>query len=174
MSLVLSEAIQVLSRTPATLRALLAGLDDEWLTADEGPDTFSPRDVVGHLISGEETDWMPRLRIILDHGPSRPFTPFDRFGFKEKYGRMPIDGLLGRFADLREENLRQLRALALSPTQLELPGTHPELGPVTLSQLLATWVGHDLNHVAQIVRVMAHRYRDAVGPWRAYLRILNQ
>ena len=173
MTIELSEALQVLSRTPATLRALLAGLDDEWLAADEGPDTFSPRDVVGHLIYGEETDWMPRLRIILEHGPSRPFTPFDRFGFKEKYGRMGIDGLLGRFAELREENLRQLRALALTPMQLELPGTHPELGPVTLSQLLATWVGHDLNHVGQVVRVMAHRYRDAVGPWRAYLRILQ-
>ena len=173
MTIELSEALQVLSRTPATLRALLAGLDDEWLAADEGPDTFSPRDVVGHLIYGEETDWMPRLRIILEHGPSRPFTPFDRFGFKEKYGHMAIDGLLGRFAELREENLRQLRALALTPMQLELPGTHPELGPVTLSQLLATWVGHDLNHVGQVVRVMAHRYRDAVGPWRAYLRILQ-
>jgi hypothetical protein len=173
MSIMLPEAIQVLSRTPATVRALLAGLGDEWLTADEGPDTFSPRDVVGHLISGEETDWMPRLRIILDHGPSRPFTPFDRFGFKEKYGRMPIDGLLDRFAELREENLRQLRALTLTPAQMPLPGTHPELGPVTLSQLLATWVAHDLNHVWQIVRVMAHRYQDAVGPWRAYLRILQ-
>jgi hypothetical protein len=173
MPIELSEAVQVLSRTPATLRALLAGLDDEWLTADEGPDTFSPRDVVGHLISGEETDWMPRLRIILDHGPSRPFTPFDRFGFKEKYGRLPIDGLLVRFADLREANLDQLRALALTPAQLELRGTHPELGPVTLSQLLATWVDHDLNHIWQIVRVMAGRYRDAVGPWRAYLRILQ-
>lgn len=173
MSLVLPEAIQVLSRTPSTLRALLAGLDDEWLTADEGPETFSPRDVVGHLIWGEETDWMPRVRIILDHGPSRPFTPFDRFGFMEKYGRMPTEGLLGRFAELREENLHQLRSLGLTPAQLKLPGTHPELGPVTLSQLLATWVGHDLNHVGQIVRVMAHRYEDAVGPWRAYLKILQ-
>jgi len=173
MSIVLSEAVQVLSRTPATLRALLAGLDDPWLAADEGPDTFAPRDVVGHLIHGEETDWMPRVRIILEHGASRPFTPFDRFGFKEKYGRMPIDGLLARFAELREESLRQLRALALTPAQLERPGTHPELGPVTLSQLLATWVGHDLTHLSQIARVMAHRYQDAVGPWRAYLRILQ-
>ena len=173
MSFVLSEAVQVLRRTPATLRSLLSGLDDAWLTADEGPSTFSPRDVVGHLIWGEETDWMPRLRIILEHGPSRPFTPFDRFGFKEKYGRMPIDGLIARFAELREENLGQLEALALTPAQLELPGRHPELGPVTLAQLLATWVDHDLNHVWQVVRVMAHRCDEAVGPWRAYLKILQ-
>jgi hypothetical protein len=173
MTFELSEAVQVLSRTPATVRALLAGLDNEWLTADEGPSTFSPRDVVGHLISAEETDWMPRLRIILEHGPRRPFTPFDRFEFKEKYGGVPVAGLLERFAEVREENLRQLRALGLTPAQMALPGMHPELGAVSLSQLLATWVAHDLNHIGQIVRVMAHRYQDAVGPWRAYLRILQ-
>jgi DinB superfamily len=173
MSFVLSEAVHVLERTPATLRSLLSGLDDAWLTADEGPDTFSPRDVVGHLIWGEETDWMPRLRIILEHGPKRPFTPFDRFGFKKEYGRMPIDGLLDRFAERRAESLRELNALALTPAQLRLPGRHPELGPVTLSQLLATWVVHDLNHVWQVERVMSRRYETAVGPWRAYLRILQ-
>jgi len=173
MSIALSEAVQVLSRTPATLRALLSGLGDEWLAADEGPETFTPRDVIGHLIHGEETDWIPRLRIILESGESRPFTPFDRFGFKEKYGRRPIDELLRRFAELREDNLRQLGALRLAPEQLALRGTHPELGTVTLSQLLATWVAHDLTHVSQVVRVMAKRYQDAVGPWRAYLRILG-
>ena len=173
MSVLLSEAIPVLRRTPATLRALLSGLGDEWLDADEGPDTFTPRDVIGHLISGEETDWIPRLRIILEHGEGRPFTPFDRFGFRQKYGRRPIDELLDRFATLREENLRRLEELRLAPAQMELRGTHPELGTVTLSQLLATWVGHDLTHVSQVVRVMANRYQQAVGPWRAYLRVLR-
>jgi hypothetical protein len=173
MSIAVSEAIQVLRRTPATLRALLSGLGDEWLAADEGPDTFTPRDVIGHLIYGEETDWIPRLRIILDHGERRPFTPFDRFGFKEKYGRRSIDVLLRRFAELREDSLGQLEALHLTPAQMELRGTHPELGTVTLSQLIATWVGHDLTHVSQVARVMAKRYQGAVGPWRAYLRILQ-
>ena len=173
MSIAVSEAVQVLRRTPAALGALLSGLDDEWLGADEGPDTFTPRDVIGHLILGEETDWIPRLRIILESGERRPFTPFDRFGFKQKYGHLPIDELLRLFADLREDNLRQLEALRLTPAQMELRGTHPELGTVTLAQLVATWVGHDLTHVSQVVRVMAGRYRDAVGPWRAYLRIMQ-
>jgi DinB superfamily len=173
MTIVLSEAVPVLRRTPATLRALLSGLGAEWLDADEGPDTFTPRDVIGHLISGEETDWIPRLRIILESGERRPFTPFDRFGFRPKYGHLTIDALLDRFATLREDNLRQLEELRLTPAQMELRGTHPELGTVTLSQLLATWVGHDLTHVSQVVRVMAKRYEQAVGPWRAYLRILQ-
>ncbi len=173
MTIVLSEAIPILRRTPATLRALLSGLGTEWLEADEGPDTFTPRDVIGHLISGEETDWIPRLRIILESGERRPFTPFDRFGFRQQYGRLAIDELLDRFSTLREENVRQLEDLRLTPAQMELRGTHPELGTVTLSQLLATWVGHDLTHVSQVVRVMAKRYEQAVGPWRAYLRILQ-
>jgi hypothetical protein len=173
MSIAVSEAIQVLRRTPATLRALLSGLGEEWLAADEGPETFTPRDVIGHLILGAETDWMPRLRLILDSGERRPFTPFDRFGFRQRYGRLPIDELLRRFSELREENLRRLEALRLTPAQMDLRGTHPELGTVTLSQLLATWVGHDLTHVSQVVRVMARRYQEAVGPWRAYLRIMQ-
>jgi uncharacterized damage-inducible protein DinB len=173
MSPVVSEAVQVLSRTPATLRALLTGLGEEWVEADEGPETFTPRDVLGHLIYGEETDWIPRLRIILESGEKRSFTPFDRFGFRAQYGRAPVDELLRRFAELREANLRELAALDLRPPQLALRGTHPELGMVTLSQLLATWVAHDLTHVGQVVRVMAKRYEDTVGPWRAYLRILQ-
>jgi DinB family protein len=173
MTFVLSEAVQVLSRTPATLRALLTGLGEEWVEADEGPETFTPRAVLGHLIYGEETDWIPRLRIILESGEKRPFTPFDRLGFRAQYGRAPVDELLRRFAELREANLRELAALDLRPPQLALRGTHPELGMVTLSQLLATWVAHDLTHVAQVVRVMAKRYEDTVGPWRAYLRILQ-
>lgn len=170
----LDEAIAVLQRTPPTLAALLNGLPPSWLEAREGPDTFSPTDVVGHLIFGEETDWIPRLRIILADGESRPFTPFDRFGFRAKYAGWPIDPLLGRFAQLRQENLGILRDLRLGEAQLRLTGTHPALGRVTLSALLAAWVVHDLGHVRQIVRVMARQYTSAVGPWREYMPILDR
>jgi len=173
MSLELREVTEVLSRTPATLRSMLAGLGDPWLDANEGPETFSPRDVVGHLIFGEETDWIPRVRIVLEHGPGRAFTPFDRFGFRQRYGGRPIADLLDVFERLRRENLRTLQDLTLGPTDLERPGLHPELGPVTLGQLLATWVVHDLNHLVQIERVMARRYGGEVGPWTPYLRILQ-
>jgi hypothetical protein len=173
MAVTPGEAIEVLVRTPATLRALLAGLSEAWLEVDEGPDTFNPREVVGHMLYGEETDWIPRLRIILEHGESRPFTPFDRFGFRSEYEGMGVEELLNRFAELREANLRELRACNLTPELLERRGTHPDFGPVTASQLLATWVAHDLTHVTQIARVMARRYETAVGPWRAYLRILQ-
>jgi hypothetical protein len=173
MSVDLREVTDVLSRTPATLRSSLAGVADPWLDANEGTETFSPRDVVGHLIFGEETDWIPRVRIILEHGPARPFTPFDRFGFRERYGGRPIAELLDVFDRLRRENLRTLQDLALGPADLERPGLHPELGPVTLGQLLATWVVHDLNHLVQIERVMAKRYAAEVGPWTPYLRILQ-
>jgi hypothetical protein len=141
--------------------------------ADEGPETFSPRDVLGHLIFGEETDWIPRMRLILEHGDGRPFVPFDRFGFRPRYGGRPMEELLEAFEGLRRENLRTLDSFGLAARDLARPGLHPELGPVTLGQLLATWVAHDLNHVGQITRVMANRYRQEVGPWRAYLRILS-
>ena len=167
------EIVEVLERTPATLRSLLGGLSDPWLIDDEGPETFSPRDVVGHLAFGEETDWIPRVRIILEHGEARPFDRFDRFGFR-KYGAMPIGELLERFSSLRRGNLDQLASLALTSDQLERRGTHPELGPVTLGQLLSTWAVHDLNHVGQVVRVMARRYEGAVGPWTPYLGILRR
>ena len=130
-------------------------------------------DVVGHLIFGEETDWVPRLRLILEHGPDRPFTPFDRFGFRSRHGDPPLRERLDLFERLREENLRTLDGFRLSAADLDRPGRHPELGPVTLGQLLATWVAHDLNHLGQVVRVMAKRYGAEVGPWRAYLRILS-
>jgi hypothetical protein len=172
LTLELAEAVDVLSRTPGALRGLLGGASDAWLDTREGPDTFSPRDVVGHLIFGEETDWIPRLRIVLEHGPARPFEPFDRFGFRERYAARPIGELIDRFAALRAENLRTLDLLRLGPADLLRPGRHPELGAVTLGQLLATWTVHDLNHLAQIARVMARRYAEDVGPWRAYLRIL--
>ena len=154
--------------------SLLEGLSEPWLHSNEGPETFSPFDVVGHLIHGEETDWIPRTRIILEHGESRPFTPFDRFAFYEKSkGRSPGD-LLATFQTLRERNIEVLKGLDLTPEQLDLKGTHPQLGQVTLRQLLATWATHDLGHLGQIVRVMAGQYSSEVGPWREFLAILKR
>ena len=173
MEITLEDARRFLARTPEILRAMTAHLPDTWLDVNEGPDTFSTRDVLGHLISGEEHDWLPRMRIILEHGESRPFTPFDRFGFREKYGRMTVGALLNRFAAAREASLADLDALSLSPTDLERTGTHPSFGRVTLSQLLATWVAHDFTHLSQISRVTAKQYKEAVGPWIAYLRVVR-
>jgi len=170
----LEEALEILERTPNTLQALMQGLADPWLRATEGPDSFSPLDVLGHLVYGEETDWVPRLRIILDHGEARPFTPFDRLGFRAKYADWPARRLLELFARLRQENLAVVRSLQLDHAALQRGGTHPALGRVTLRQLLASWVVHDLGHIRQIVRVMARRYSDAVGPWREYLTILDR
>jgi hypothetical protein len=174
MELSLPEITAVLTRTPATLRALLEGLPDPWLEANEGPDTFSPRDVLGHLIDGEKTDWVPRIRRILEAGESRPFEPFDRFAFRATIGTTPTSALLAELESLRATNLAFLKGLSLTPPQLKLKGTHPALGPVTLGQLLATWAVHDLNHIGQVVRVMSKRYGEAVGPWKAYLGILNR
>ena len=173
MAFSLDEGITVLSRTPAVLEALLSDLPEPLLHSREGEGTFSPLDVLGHLIHGEKTDWIPRARIILEFGESKSFEPFDRRGH-ESYaaGRSPAD-LLAEFAALRAANLEALRRLQLSPGQLEATGTHPDLGRVTLSQLLATWVTHDLGHISQIVRVLARRNTAAVGPWRAYLSILG-
>ena len=171
--LVIGEAIAVLGRTPAALDALLRGLPDGWIIAHEGGQTWSPFDVVGHLIHGEQTDWMPRLRIILEHGESRPFEKFDRLAqFNASAGRT-LPELLDEFAGLRRHNLADLAALRLSDADLDRRGRHPELGVVTALQLLATWVAHDLDHVVQIARVMAGLYSDEVGPWRAYLRIIS-
>ncbi len=170
----LAEGIAVLERTPLTFRALLDGLPESWISANEGPDTFSPFDNVGHLIHGERTDWIPRARIILAAGIDRRFTPYDRFAqVRESEGKSLIE-LLNEFSRLRADNLATLRNWNLSDRELALEGEHPELGRVTLRQLLATWVAHDLGHVAQTTRVMAKRYRDAVGPWRAYLPILDR
>jgi hypothetical protein len=172
-SFAVEEAAAILARTPAALDALLRGLPDGWITSNEGGETWSPFDVIGHLIHGERTDWMPRVRIILEHGESRPFDKFDRFAqFAASDGR-GLGSLLDEFAMLRQENLRQLSALALSDADLEKRGRHPELGVVTLRQLLATWVAHDLDHVVQISRVLARQYSDEVGPWRAFLRIIS-
>lgn len=169
----LDHAIDILRRTPATLRLLLQDLPGEWLHANEGPETWSPFDVMGHLIHGEKTDWIPRARIILQHGDTRAFEPFDRFAMFEESQGKSLDELLVEFERLRSENLQQLEELNVTPELLAKRGRHPELGEVTLSQLLSTWVVHDLGHLAQIVRVMSSQYGEAVGPWRAYLPILS-
>lgn len=174
MTFHLTDAIPVLERTPATFRALLAGLPDAWIAANEGPDTFSPFDNVGHLIHGERTDWIPRARIILAQGDNRRFDPYDRFAqVRESQGKRLAE-LLDEFAQLRNDNLATLRGWRLTEREMALEGEHPELGTVTLRQLLATWVAHDLGHIAQTSRVMAKRYREAVGPWRAYLPVLDR
>lgn len=169
----LDEAIAVLTRTPATLNALLRGLPDTWVRSNEGKDTWSAFDIVGHLIFVDRTDWMPRARIILEHGEARPFDPLDRFAQLKEPQDKPLEQLLGDFARLRSENLAALQALNLQPNDLTRRGTHPALGAVTLGELLAAWAVHDLTHLHQLSRVMAHQYRDAVGPWRAYLGVLQ-
>jgi hypothetical protein len=166
--------IQVLERTPGTLRAMLDGLAQTWVDATEGPETWSPYVIVGHLIHGERTDWIPRARIIIEQGADRRFTPYDRFAqFRESRGKS-LRELLDEFADLRQGNLRTLNHWQLADAQLALTGEHPEFGAVTLRQLLATWVTHDLGHIAQAARVMAKQYRDAIGPWRAYLPVVDR
>ena len=174
MTFDLASGILVLERTPAAFRALLAGLPDAWTRSNEGPDTFSPYDNVGHLIHGERTDWIPRARIILARGADRRFEPYDRFAqFRESEGKT-LAMLLDEFAQLRAANVSILRGLNLTDRELALEGEHPALGRVTLGQLLATWVAHDLGHIAQTARVMAKQYRDSVGPWRAYLPVMDR
>ena len=169
----MAEARAILERTPAALDALLRGLPDGWIAANEGADTWSPFDVVGHLIHGERTDWMQRIAILLDQGEARAFDRFDRFAqFAASEGRT-LASLLDEFATLRRENLRALASRGLTDADLDRRGRHPELGVVTLRQLLATWVAHDLDHVTQVARVLARQYSDEVGPWRAYLRVIS-
>jgi hypothetical protein len=169
----LADTITLLSRTPAALDALSRGLPDIWARSNEGTDTWSAFDIVGHLVVGERTDWMPRARIILEDGEARAFDPFDRFAQSRESQNKSLEQLLDEFARLRKENLTALQALNLQPQDLTRRGTHPALGTVTLSQLLATWAVHDLTHLHQLSRVMAHQYRDAVGPWSAYLGVLQ-
>ncbi len=169
----LDDAIEVLSRTPSVLNAMLAGLPDEWTKQNEGPETWSPYDVVGHLAHGERTDWIARLKMILEYGESRTFEPFDRFAqFEESKGKT-LDELLDEFTAARERNLAVLREWALTGDDLEKTGRHPEFGSVKLRELLATWTVHDLAHLAQIARTMAKQYGTEVGPWTAYLSILK-
>ena len=167
------EGIAILERTPAVLGAWLAGLPEAWTGADEGPDTWSPFDIVGHLIDGEETDWIPRARIILAQGSDRCFTPYDRFRHLRDRATATLGERLERFATLRADNVSTLRGWSLTPEQLTLTGVHPEFGEVTLTQLLATWVAHDLDHLMQIARIMGKRYGEAAGQWKAYLRVLR-
>jgi hypothetical protein len=169
----LDEALAVLTRTPATLNALLRGLPDIWVRRSEGKDTWSAFDIVGHLIFGERTDWMPRVRIILENGEARPFDPLDRFAQLRESRQNSLQQLLDYFARLRGENLAALHAMNLQHQDLTRRGTHPALGVVTLAELLATWAVHDLTHVHQLSRVMAHQYREAVGPWSSYLGVLQ-
>jgi hypothetical protein len=167
------EGIEVLAQTPAVLSALLRGKSAAWLNARKTPESFSPIDVLGHLMHGELTDWIPRVRIIFDHGDAQAFVPFDRFGFQGLIAGKTVDALLDEFAGLRRESLETLRTLNIREEQLALPGLHPELGPVTMGNLLACWVVHDLGHIAQVVKAMAGQYRDEVGPWREYTTILD-
>jgi hypothetical protein len=173
MGLNLQQTIALLSRTPSALNALLRDLPQTWTLGNEGGKTWSPFDIVGHLIHGERTDWMARARIILQHGESRTFDPFDRLAQERESQGKSLAELLDEFARLRSENLEALRGMNLQPGDLERRGCHPVLGTVTLSQLLATWAVHDMTHLHQISRAMAYQYREVVGPWSAYLGVLH-
>lgn len=163
----------ILRRTPETIASLVRDLPESWTHRNEGPDTWSVFDVLGHLIHGEGSDWIPRARVILEHGATRAFEPFDRFAqFEEAKGKT-LAQLLDEFAAARARSLAQLTELRLTPADMARPGKHPDLGDVTLGQLLSTWVAHDLDHVAQIARVMAKSHGEEVGPWKAYLRVLK-
>jgi len=169
----LQHTISLLARTPAALNALLRDLPETWTFRNEGENTWSAFDVVGHLIHCERTDWMPRVRMVLEFGETQTFAPFDRWGHEREVQGKSLGQLLDEFAGLRSENLGELRALNLRQEDLQLRGRHPSLGVVTLSALTATWAAHDLTHLHQISRVMAHQYRDTVGPWSAYLGVLQ-
>ena len=169
----LQNALAVLERTPGVLESLLRDMPEAWTDGNEGPGTWTPREVVAHLIGGEQTDWMARLHVIVAQGPDRRFTSFDRVGNIARNAGRPLSELLVEFRAVRERNLAEVRALNLTAAQLRLTGEHPEFGAVTLEQLLSTWVAHDLGHLTQITRTMARQYREAVGPWRAYLSTLR-
>ena len=166
-------SFEILERTPKVFRALLEGLHDDWIMNNEGPETFSPYDVIGHLIHGEKTDWVTRSKIILEFGLSKPFTPWDRFAqYEESKGKTLLQ-LLDEFERVRKENMQWFSSLQLTETDLEKKGMHPALGEITLRNLLATWVVHDLTHIAQVTRVMARQYKEEMGPWPEFFRILS-
>ncbi len=173
MNYSLEKSYDVLERTPTVLKALLEGLHDDWTLNNEGPDTFSPYDVIGHLIHGEKTDWPDRIKMILEHGPSKTFVPYDRFAMFEESKGKGLSQLLDEFEKLRKKNMEWFRSLQLSEADLDKKGLHPQFGEVTLWQLLSTWVVHDLTHMAQITRVMAKQYKEAVGPWAEFFRVLH-
>ncbi len=169
----LDHTMALLERTPGALDELLRGLPAEWTERNEGGDTWNAREIVAHLSHCERTDWMPRVKHLLEFGEARPFPPFDRLGQRQAMQGKPVAELLDEFARLRADSLDELRAMALSPADLERRGTHPALGPVTLSELLAAWAAHDLTHLHQISRVMAFQYREAVGPWTKFLGVMH-
>jgi hypothetical protein len=170
---VLDEAVDILSRTPATLDAMLRDLPQSWGDANEGGDTWSPADVVGHLTFADLTNWVPRARVVLQHGELVAFDDFDRLGHVKSRAEHTLDSRLDEFEEVRQGALRKLGALGLASADLDRRGRHPAFGPVTLRQLLAAWVVHDLDHVFQISRVLARQYTDEIGPWREYLRIVR-
>ncbi|MDJ0645375.1 MAG: DinB family protein [Flavobacteriaceae bacterium] len=173
MEFELGKAIKILERTPTVLQTFLSDLPVEWTHSNEGKDTWSAFDIVGHLIHGEITDWIPRLKIILEYQDQKSFESFDRFAqFRNSEGKS-LQDLLDEFSVLRIQNLTELKLLNLTDREMNLSGMHPELGSVTLKQLLATWVAHDLGHIAQISRVMAKQFQSEVGPWQKYISILN-
>jgi hypothetical protein len=174
MNFSFSKSIEILERTPGTLHTMLQGLSPEWTLTNEGPDTWSVYDIIGHLIEGEKTDWVPRMEIILSDKADKTFEPFDRFSQFEQSKGKSLAELLSEFKSLREKNLACLRSKMRNIEDITQEGIHPAFGPVTLSQLLSTWTVHDLNHIAQISRVMAKQYVTEVGPWINYLKILQQ
>lgn len=169
----LDKSYEILERTPSVLKTLLADLNDDWYISNEGPETFSPYDVIGHLIHGEKTDWRDRATMILEYGESKTFVPYDRFAQFEGSKGKPLLQLLTEFEELRAANLKWLQSLKLTETDLDKKGMHPGLGQVTLRQLLSSWVIHDLTHIAQVTRVMAKQYKEEMGPWVEYFRIMN-
>lgn len=170
----LNKSLDILERTPTVLRNLLSGLSDDWVMNNEGGDSWCPYDIIGHLINGEKTDWIPRAKIILSGTRDKKFVPFDRFAQFEKSKAKSLNELLNEFEILRSENLNYVRSLNINNEILNKTGIHPEFGTVTLRQLLAAWAAHDLGHIAQIARVMAKQYKDAVGPWIAYLPVMTR
>lgn len=168
------KALEVLQQTPKTLISFLENLSDEWIHCNEGENTWSAFDIIGHLIHGEITDWIPRLNIILSSSDNKTFATFDRFAQFENSKGKTINQLLNEFSKLRQENLNRLKSLTISKEQLSIKGIHPQLGEITLKELLSCWVAHDLGHIAQIARVMAKQYKNEVGPWANYLPILHK
>ena len=169
----LERSYEILERTPAVLQALLAGLHDDWIMNNEGPETFSPYDIIGHLIHGEKTDWTARAKMILEFGNTQTFVKWNREAMYEESEGKTLQQLLDEFAEIRKENMGWFKALNLTENDLDKKGMHPVLGEVRLRNLLATWVVHDLTHIAQITRVMAKQYKSEMGPWPEYFRILQ-
>lgn len=170
----LDDTIQILEKTPDVIKALLSDLPESWTSANEGGESWSAFDIVGHLAHGEKTDWIQRAKLILEYGKEKSFEPFDRFAqFKDSEGKS-LDELLDEFRNLRDQNLETLKSFKLNKEDLKREGLHPELGIVTLEQLLATWVVHDLGHLRQISRILAKNYKDEIGEWQQYLPVVNE